>query len=313
MKFAAGYFQKCAAEGKNAASNVKCQSVAAIFVPPAEGQDQSFACIDKPVYRNATFADKDRPSLPQDIKFEGGGRKDCEYKRTGDDDPGWMKCGQDEAIKCQKEEIKEHDCKDYGKDEVWRTQLTCEFNSFEGNFIGKRGLEATSMSSTSLLPVLPKASSMDGRHDLLSSALGSPLEPRREAPRGKIYNIGYFEYQNLFNFHASTTPYMHYSTEAAIFVYDNDPFAVCKKTPQYISTRSKNGAFPTMPQNFSFKDQKNRPCLYSRKESGGTGTLWCQGLDSAGCAKEKVVAMNCAKSGKDADWKLEATCFFGNF
>ncbi|KAL8732987.1 MAG: hypothetical protein Q9166_002385 [cf. Caloplaca sp. 2 TL-2023] len=116
--YAVGYFQTCVEGGD-------CQNEAAVFVP---AEDDHYACLDKPLYRDTNWVSPDRPALPQTIKFEGGGRKDCEYKRSDDDDTGYIRCGPDRAVECKKEKIVERKCDDYDlKGESWRTQVTCKF------------------------------------------------------------------------------------------------------------------------------------------------------------------------------------------
>ncbi|KAI4230475.1 MAG: hypothetical protein L6R40_008023 [Gallowayella cf. fulva] len=129
--FAVGYFQTC--KGKD------CESAAGVFVPPEKDDDDKFfACIDKPLYRDQKMSQPPRPKYPQDITFEGGGRKNCKFTRSGDDSVGGMYCGKDDAKKCEKEKIVERDCKDFGKNEIWRTQVICEFDMVDGTLTPHR-------------------------------------------------------------------------------------------------------------------------------------------------------------------------------
>ncbi|KAL8988224.1 MAG: hypothetical protein Q9169_008591 [Polycauliona sp. 2 TL-2023] len=141
------------------------------------------------------------------------------------------------------------------------------------------------------------SSSTDG------SSLNSALESR-EAPKGKLYAIGYFEYRATFRIHASIAPFVRYHTETAIFVPEHDPLAVCQKPPRYISLRNA-GEKPNMPQNLSFMNDKNSKCVYTRKDRGSAGEMFCQDQGFALCSVNKVVARDCAKKGKEAIWRQE--------
>lgn len=181
--FAVGYFQTC--KGKD------CESAAGVFVPPEKDDDDKFfACIDKPLYRDQKMSQPPRPKYPQDITFEGGGRKNCKFTRSGDDSVGGMYCGKDDAKKCEKEKIVERDCKDFGKNEIWRTQVICEFDMVDGvrmPSVAKRMLEATSTAPPSPLPLSsPSYSPPTQARDALP-APGSAIEPvsvRKEGREG---------------------------------------------------------------------------------------------------------------------------------
>lgn len=321
--FAVGYFQKCTTGGTGTAVEKHCQSEAGIFVPPAEGEDKFFACIDKPLHRDSSFADKERPGFPQTISFEGGGRKSCEFKRTGDDDDGDMSCGKDRAIKCKKQKIEDHSCKDFGKDETWRTQLTCDFNSFDGKPMVKRGLEATSLSSllpSSSFPILPMSSSMDEHHDLFPPALESALEPR--AMQGRLYAIGFFQQCITTPSQGSVPAKFDCFAQSAIFVPGRfgDPFSACRDNPEYIGTSTTGSSNPAdnpkMPQKVGFKDEWKRKCQYVREDRQSIGTLTCDGVASVTCKKEKNVPRDCAGKGvgkgagmEHVIWRTEVTCY----
>ncbi|KAL8806121.1 MAG: hypothetical protein Q9182_001522 [Xanthomendoza sp. 2 TL-2023] len=69
---AVGYFQTC--------QDRDCNSAAGILVAPDhDDEDQNFACIDKPLCRDTNMSSPEQSVNPQQIKFEGGGRKDCEF------------------------------------------------------------------------------------------------------------------------------------------------------------------------------------------------------------------------------------------
>ncbi|KAL8700147.1 MAG: hypothetical protein Q9224_001098 [Gallowayella concinna] len=275
---AVGYFQACMEEN--------CDSAAGILVAPDhDDEDQHFACIDKPLYRDTKMSPPERPIYPQQIKFEGGGRKDCEFKRAGDDDEGWMRCGHDEAFKCAKKKIVEHDCKDYNRNEIWRTQLICEFDTFDGKQVPsvlKRTLEATSTAPPSPSPSPSSSSShlpSTTRPSDPPPVPVSALIPRSKATptipstiiHGKVYAIGYF--QSCLHNRADNGPCR---SQAAVFIPEADNHLHCKKTPLYRDAANEFKR-PRFPQRLEFQGEDNMHCVYERKDAKASGSLNCAG------------------------------------
>ncbi|KAL9023205.1 MAG: hypothetical protein Q9180_008334 [Flavoplaca navasiana] len=261
------------------------------------------------------------------MEFQDDWNRECRYVRKDRKSTGTLTCDGVAPVSCKKVKIVPRDCngkkgtkgKEKGVGVSWRTEVTCYLKWSEGK--AKRSTDTTSSVEPSYPLILqqtpspfilssPPPSTID-HLDLASLTPGSSLDPRA-APFGKLYSIGYFTLclpPTIFILHA---PVLECFTRQAIYVSEGDPFAVCKKDPQYINSFT-DGDKPKMPMKVDFMDEKKRKCTYERKNGKEAGMMLCERLGAAECKKAKVVRRDCKGKGNEAVWRHEVTCFYWDF
>ncbi|KAL8725881.1 MAG: hypothetical protein Q9166_007078 [cf. Caloplaca sp. 2 TL-2023] len=134
--FAIGYFryqefgEAPPPSGQTPSKGSVTKSIAAVFAGPDGGDGNP--CDATQIYDDKEASSSERPKFPEKLRFNGGGRNNCEYDRTGDDTAGGLTC---DGVLAGCTKVNGNpvpfDCKDSSGTitQTWRRQVTCVFRS----------------------------------------------------------------------------------------------------------------------------------------------------------------------------------------